>query len=1449
MKCKICKAELVASARICTHCGHPVSVDPALEDLYFSRLASNAPTSFVQKIRTAPYLAKEHRTVTAVMFTVANVEAFDQKVPDSARTHILNDALERFAEIIFQYEGTIAKLWRNTVLAFFGAPISHEDDPQRAVHAAQAILTKMAEISQQIEAKYQIPLRLKMVLNSGPILVGDVRSNLKFDFNSLNNTLECLDIASRAAIPPCEVVLLEDTYRFLKPFIECEKIEDIFCEEADAQLHLWRLVEINNGAKDPNRVTLSSQLAMVGRKKELDQLMELTETVLAGLGRVGLIRGDPGIGKSRLIVDWKHQLKSLHQPTKIRWIEAHGLAFGRELAYDLMKSLMRSALQIPESAGKKQMEAGLIKTLENLLDANHETLYLFLAHLLEIPLSDEEEEQVHQLNPSELRSQYLHAVRSFLKNLALEQPLIIVLEDLHWADASSVDLISDLLGMSGSYPILFCLVTREDRESNGWRLVMTAREQFGPRLTRIRLENLDEHESQTLVRQLLAIDTIPEVISEIVVKKSEGNPYFIEEMVRMLINEGVLARFDDQWDISPDIDVKKVPDSLQGLLTARIDRLPPDARLTLRIASVIGRNFSESVIETVMANRAPELELMEQLSTLESIGMVKVAQVNPELTYTFQHILLHDAAYRSIVESDRRELHLTAGQALEHLYPDQKNRYASQLAHHFLIGQDTVKAFAYLDLAGHVAIEAFASAEAENYFQQALQFTDNPEKLAHLYSDLGETQAQQSKHRKAIQSWDKAIQYLEQLDKKNRLARVFAWSARSAWWGYDPKRSLEICERGLQAVEGAMESPDIAYLIHETGRAHLFNNQPEKARAYCEQALEMARRLNAVDVQAEALATIGILPTLKPEQAIQALEKAVEISESNHLFGSASRAYINLAAVIEQLGEVRLARDYQKRAIQLGKKSGGVSDETLINQAIIRASLWLADFKEAQELIKSIRASSRQKDAYLDEDTLNMIYLDGLLARYQGDFSTALELFTDLIDRSRQINHQENLIQAHLSMAEVIIEPHLLEEKQANRSNIDIALTMLMDVIRMGEKIPPSLVINVHCLLSTIHALQGNLTKADQSLAVALSRYQNQPNMQDRVKIILAQARMESARNNSGKALNHLSDAASILEQMEGRWWRARVWLEMGLIYLKHNEPEDIDQAQNTFRESLSEFKEMDVDYYPEVIINKLRYVKRISRAQAIAHRKVTQELAEAGRVQHTFIPTQSPEIQDYDISGVLLPARETSGDFYDFIDMGDRKLGVAIADVGDKGAGSALYMAISRTLIRTYAGENKLEPQEVVHNVNRRILTDTQRGIFLTLVYGVLDSEKGTFTYVNAGHNPPYLLRKADGNITIQSLTKTGTLVGIFEESTWETECSPIQPGEVLVLFTDGITEAQNKSDEFYGSDQLISSLKNNFSTDAETFRNAILEDVQAFTGSTPRLDDITLIVISRLE
>jgi serine phosphatase RsbU (regulator of sigma subunit) len=257
--------------------------------------------------------------------------------------------------------------------------------------------------------------------------------------------------------------------------------------------------------------------------------------------------------------------------------------------------------------------------------------------------------------------------------------------------------------------------------------------------------------------------------------------------------------------------------------------------------------------------------------------------------------------------------------------------------------------------------------------------------------------------------------------------------------------------------------------------------------------------------------------------------------------------------------------------------------------------------------------------------------------------------------------------------------------------------------------------------------------------------------------------------------------------------------------------------------------------------------------AQALAYQKVTQELSLAGKIQASFLPDELPRLNGWQLAVTLLPARETSGDFFDLIPLSESKLGLLIADVTDKGVGAALYMALSRTLIRTYAVEFDEDPQPdvVLFAANGRLLKDARANLFVTAFYGILDLETGELTYANAGHNPPYLMRSKNGTgeSEVVALTPTGMPLGIEEESVWNQELIRLNPGDVLVLYTDGIPDSQNSQGEFFQEDLLLEAVTGSQGRQANEIQDTILEQVQKFVGDAPQFDDITLMILSREE
>ena len=264
-----------------------------------------------------------------------------------------------------------------------------------------------------------------------------------------------------------------------------------------------------------------------------------------------------------------------------------------------------------------------------------------------------------------------------------------------------------------------------------------------------------------------------------------------------------------------------------------------------------------------------------------------------------------------------------------------------------------------------------------------------------------------------------------------------------------------------------------------------------------------------------------------------------------------------------------------------------------------------------------------------------------------------------------------------------------------------------------------------------------------------------------------------------------------------------------------------------------------------KLVENRLQTLIVEAYAQAVDHQEVVQEMAEARKIQIGFLPDKPPHIPGWQLAAALEPSRQTSGDFYDFIPLPNGRVGLVIADVADKGAAAALFMALSSSLIRTYAADHETQPELVLGETNRRILIDTHTGLFVTVFYAVLDPATGTMRYANAGHNPPYHCQREVG--TMRPLARTGIPVGMFEDSTWKATTVQLAPGDVLLLYTDGITDAQDRQGAFFGVDRLLTTVQSNLGRSAQKIQEAILSDIYQFSGGVPQFDDITLMVLVR--
>ena len=1432
---------LPAGARFCLNCGRPVRANARTDETYITHFAAAAPLPLVEKVRAAAYLTGERRLATAVFVDVVGSTGISEQIGPVAWSAILDKMCDWFCTIIYRYEGTIARFVGDELLAFFGAPVAHEDDPVRAVHAALEILDAAIEGASEIRREFEVDFGVRISLSTGPVTIGPVSQDLQFEYSALEGTLN-LAAKVEATKQSMAVLLSEETYRLVAPFFDCIDLGAVDAEEQTEGVHIYQV----SGIKEHSgrmRGLGGLESPMVGRSPELETLLQLTEEVSAGLGRAALIVGESGLGKTRLVSEWKSAVAETTAQSSLRWAEGHCLSYGQERAFHLLRDLLRSLIGVSTTAGEPETRAALRSLTAELFGDSFLDIYPYLGHLLSLTLEEEAAQRIEPLDPPALQAQYLAAYRRLLSAMAGRGPLVLLLEDLQWADSSSSAILGQLLPLASSLPLLFCLVTRPHHGTPGWKLVTTIREGMGGRLSELRLALLSEAESRRLISNLLRSNPLPEHVQHHIYRKAEGNPLFIEELLRMLIDQGAIQHREGLWQATIELGTIGIPDHLQGLLLARLDRLPEDARQTLRVAAVIGRRFPVRVLEQVMSNTVGAMTLVNHLGELESSGLIDVFQVKPELVYRFRNTLLQEVIYASLLPADRKRLHAAVGATMEQLYPTTVELFAPQLAHHFLAAGDNARAFTYFALAGDKALKASANDEALGRFRQALALAPSQSEQAALMSKIGQALFWQGRFQEAIQVWREGIDLFQELRDSDGVARLYAHSARAVWSAGDTPAGLRICQEGLARVSSASESPGLALLLHEAARAHLFNGLAAEARQLCQQALAMAENMGDIMVQAEALATLGLLPDQAPESALASLSKAAELAESANLFGQAARAHVNMAAIkATSIPDFASARNHYRRATELHRLRGNTAGELLALGGMIGALLDLGEFSEVDE---ALLVAHQLLDELADPGpaAFHVSLGEALLHRYRGELATAYQMLKRLQGVERQRGNLQNLVDADVYLAEVVLASHFLpsQERTGEWDDAHAALAEAVEITDRWSKRG----IQARCLRSMVFTGQSKFDKARQMLGEARSRSGADPMAPEVGWLSLAEARLAAAETRWSSALASFERAMASYTQLDMRWQRARILLEWAEAHSSRREPTDLELARSLLREASSLFGEMGIAFYAGLAEDRLRKIEVESYAQALAYQKVDQEMAAAGRIQTGLLPASPPELPGWQLAAALEPSRQTSGDFFDFLALPDGRLGIVIADVADKGAAAALFMALSSSLIRTYAGDLGIQPGAVLGETNRRILADTHTDLFVTVFYAVLDPVSGTLYFSNAGHNPPYLFPRDGGDV--EALAHTGIPVGILKDAAWSTESIQLAPGDVLVLYTDGVTDAEDKQGSFFSTEQLLGTVLSNRGQSAQEIRDAILHAVRQFSGGAPQFDDIALVVIAR--
>ncbi|MGA3118998.1 MAG: adenylate/guanylate cyclase domain-containing protein [Syntrophobacteraceae bacterium] len=672
-------------------------------------------------LTTRSSIEGENKIVTVMFADVANSTAMFEKLDPEAVHQIMDRCFRLIMDEVHRYEGTINQFLGDGVMALFGAPIAHEDHAQRACQAALAVRKALEPYGESLKNRYGIDFNMRIGLNSGPVVVGSIGDDLRMDYTAKGdtvNTASRLEEASEAG----RILVSRNTYRLAREAFSFFAVEPIRVKGKRDPMTVYELHR-SRLAPGKSRGLRDLSYAFVGREHDMARLDDIFAGLKAGRGQTVVVSGEAGIGKSRLLSEFKRDITSRET---VYWLEGRCLAYTSSVPYGPFLELIRNLAGIrdehPEDAARRRLDLAVSRIFPG--DAQAKAV---IANMMLLRLSSEEIDLLKGIQGELLRQRILALMDSFFTKLAEEDPTILVIEDSHWADATSLELIEHLVPLTGRMPLAIICVSRTEtlETSEAWvRLTTKFRERSSDGFTNITLKPLSELGSLEMTARLLSLESLPPALKELISGRAEGNPFFVEELIRTLIERGAFAQSEDGgWEATRLIESVKVPVTLQGLLMSRLDRLPSETKWLAQQASVIGRIFLYRVLFH-MAERKTSVD--NDLSCLEANELIRERARDPELEYMFRHALTQETAYQSLLAARRKELHCKTARAIEELFPDRIAEFLTVIGEHFLRGEAWERASECLIRAGDNAIRLVARAEARVHYARAL------DALAHL---------------------------------------------------------------------------------------------------------------------------------------------------------------------------------------------------------------------------------------------------------------------------------------------------------------------------------------------------------------------------------------------------------------------------------------------------------------------------------------------------------------------------------------------------------------------------------------------------------------------------------------------------------------------------------------------------------------------------------------------
>src|SRR5215207_4692180 len=895
MDCPNCQTSNPDGARFCLNCGTP--------------------------LETARPVVGERKFVTVLFADVVDSTAMGERLDPEQVIEIMNGAFAFLNVAVAKYDGTVARLMGDAVLAFFGAPVAHEDDAERAVRAGLEIQAAAKDYGRAIKANYGVDFNVRVGINTGLAVLAVVGDEIKTEYTAMGDTT---NVASRlqGAAAPGSVLISAGTYHLVKQLFEFKPRGAIEVKGKSAPIETYEVLaprDVPGKVRGLEGEGLTSPL--VGRATEFQLMNDKLEGVREGRGAFVAVMGEAGLGKSRLLAEVRKTATADSQPP-VAWLEGRALSYEQAVTYYPWRQVIRQAI------GARDGEAPEIVRERLRCDRSCCAMPGGDVQFLEVMLSVESEETLKALTGLEgdaLVEHITEATRGYVCARADLMPTVVVFDDLHWADTASLELLLNVAELVEKLPLLIVCLLRPDKDAPSWSIIDRARNELGARYTEILLEPLDTAHSQELLGNLLYIEDLPESVRELILNKAEGNPFFVEEVIRALIDSEYIVQENSHWRATQEIVDVAIPDTLTGVLSARIDRLPDNTKQVAQTAAVLGRIFAQRALTATCA-AAPLPERIEDvephLGVLTYEELVRERVHDPELEYIFKHALTQEAAYDLLLIRRRKELHRRAGEVLEQLYPEQRGELSSALAHHFLLGEEWQRAADYAMGAGAQAVKVFAMSEALAYYDDAYEALKkvsdaSSEQLCDVILGWTPAALKLKPYQEVVDRLGEAEKIARELNDEARLARVLHWIANAYISNGFPTRGMPALFESYQLAERlGDERLTLAATFWMT--AEMIDRDPRGGLKQMDYVAEAAHKYRRYEIEAHALAKKAIAHARLGEfaEARDAVERAFEVSRKTDSVVNGADVALGSSLALFDMGDVGRGLEYSQRGTE-----------------------------------------------------------------------------------------------------------------------------------------------------------------------------------------------------------------------------------------------------------------------------------------------------------------------------------------------------------------------------------------------------------------------------------------------------------------------------------------------------------------------------------------------------